>query len=38
MSAPLLLTLLAGSATFIGALLSLPGKKPSNRVLAVNNG
>lgn len=38
MSAPLLLTLLAGSATFIGALLSLPGKKPSNRVLAFSLG
>lgn len=34
MSVPLLLTLLAGGATFIGALLGILGQKPSNRVLA----
>lgn len=34
MSAPLILTLLAGGATFIGALLGVCGQKPSNRVLA----
>ncbi|MEG3110342.1 MULTISPECIES: zinc transporter ZupT [unclassified Pantoea] len=34
MSVPLLLTVLAGAATFIGALLGVIGQKPSNRVLA----
>ncbi|PLR36234.1 zinc transporter ZupT [Chimaeribacter californicus] len=34
MSVPLILTLLAGGATFAGALLGIIGQKPSNRVLA----
>ncbi len=34
MFTPLILTVLAGSATFIGALLAIIGKKPSDRVLA----
>lgn len=34
MSVPLILTLLAGGATFVGALLAIIGQKPSNRVLA----
>ncbi|BDH44542.1 zinc transporter ZupT [Salmonella enterica subsp. enterica serovar Choleraesuis] len=34
MSAPLILTLLAGSSTFIGALFGVCGQKPSNRMLA----
>ncbi len=34
MSVPLILTLLAGAATFIGAFLGVLGQKPSNRVLA----
>lgn len=34
MSVPLILTLLAGGATFLGALLGIIGQKPSNRVLA----
>lgn len=34
MSVPLLLTLLAGGATFIGAFLGIIGQKPSNRLLA----
>lgn len=34
MSVPLLLTLLAGGSTFIGALLGIIGQKPSNRMLA----
>lgn len=34
MSVPLILTLLAGGATFIGALLGICGQKPSNRSLA----
>lgn len=34
MSVPLILTLLAGGATFIGAILGVMGQKPSNRVLA----
>lgn len=38
MSVPLLLTLLAGSATFVGALLGVIGQKPSNRVLAFSLG
>lgn len=38
MSAPLILTLLAGAATFIGALLGVMGQKPSNRVLAFSLG
>lgn len=38
MSLPLILTLLAGSTTFIGALLVIIGQKPSNRVLAFSIG
>lgn len=38
MSAPLILTLLAGAATFIGAILGVIGQKPSNRVLAFSLG
>ena len=34
MSVPLLLTILAGGATFAGALFGVMGQKPSNRVLA----
>ncbi len=34
MSVPLLLTLLAGGATFVGALFGILGQKPSNRLLA----
>lgn len=34
MSVPLILTLLAGGSTFIGAFLGIIGQKPSNRVLA----
>lgn len=34
MSVPLILTLLAGGATFIGAFLGVVGQKPSNQVLA----
>lgn len=34
MSIPLILTLLAGGATFIGALFGVIGQKPSNRMLA----
>lgn len=34
MSVPLLLTVLAGGATFIGAIVGVMGQKPSNRVLA----
>lgn len=34
MSVPLLLTILAGGATFIGALFGILGQKPSNRLLA----
>ncbi|QCR35016.1 zinc transporter ZupT [Nissabacter sp. SGAir0207] len=34
MSVPLILTLLAGGATFLGALLGIIGQKPSNRLLA----
>lgn len=34
MSVPLLLTILAGGATFVGALFGVIGQKPSNRVLA----
>ncbi|MEM6161546.1 zinc transporter ZupT [Erwinia sp. P6884] len=34
MSVPLLLTLFAGGATFIGAFLGIIGRKPSNRLLA----
>lgn len=33
MSVPLILTLLAGGATFIGALFGVLGQKPSNQVL-----
>lgn len=38
MSVPLILTILAGAATFIGALLGVLGQKPSNRVLAFSLG
>ncbi|WP_034943323.1 zinc transporter ZupT [Erwinia oleae] len=38
MSVPLLLTVLAGGATFIGAFLGVIGQKPSNRVLAFSLG
>lgn len=38
MSLPLMLTLLAGGTTFIGALLVVIGQKPSNRVLAFSIG
>jgi ZIP family zinc transporter len=38
MSAPLILTLLAGGATFIGAFFGVIGQKPSNRVLAFSLG
>ncbi|AHJ76520.1 MULTISPECIES: zinc transporter ZupT [Kosakonia] len=38
MSVPLILTILAGAATFIGALLGVIGQKPSNRVLAFSLG
>ncbi|HCC11536.1 MAG TPA: zinc transporter ZupT, partial [Atlantibacter hermannii] len=38
MSVPLILTLLAGGATFIGALLGVIGQKPSNRLLAFSLG
>lgn len=38
MSVPLILTLLAGAATFIGAFLGVLGQKPSNRVLAFSLG
>ncbi len=38
MSVPLILTLLAGGATFIGAVLGVIGQKPSNRVLAFSLG
>ena len=34
MSVPLLLTILAGAATFVGAFLGVIGQKPSNRMLA----
>ncbi len=32
MSVPLLLTVLAGAATFIGAIFGVLGQKPSNRM------
>lgn len=38
MSVPLILTLLAGAATFIGAFLGVLGQKPSNRLLAFSLG
>ena len=38
MSVPLILTILAGAATFIGAMLGVLGQKPSNRVLAFSLG
>ncbi|KNC91377.1 zinc transporter ZupT [Trabulsiella odontotermitis] len=38
MSVPLILTLLAGAATFIGALLGVLSQKPSNRLLAFSLG
>ncbi len=34
MSVPLILTILAGAAAFIGAFLGVLGQKPSNRLLA----
>jgi len=34
MSVPLLLTILAGGATFVGAIFGVLGQKPSNRALA----
>ena len=34
MSVPLLLTILAGAATFVGAFLGVIGQRPSNRMLA----
>lgn len=38
MSSPLILTLLAGSATFIGAIFGVIGQKPSNRLLGFSLG
>lgn len=38
MSVPLILTILAGAATFIGALFAVIGQKPSNRALAFSLG
>ena len=38
MSVPLILTLLAGGATFIGAFLGVIGQKPSRRLLAFSLG
>ncbi|MBK4714421.1 MULTISPECIES: zinc transporter ZupT [Tenebrionibacter/Tenebrionicola group] len=38
MSVPLLLTLVAGSATFIGAFLGVLGQRPTNRMLAFSLG
>ncbi|HFZ8995675.1 TPA: zinc transporter ZupT [Citrobacter freundii] len=38
MSVPLVLTLLAGAATFIGAFLGVLGQRPSNRLLAFSLG
>ncbi|GKX51429.1 zinc transporter ZupT [Budvicia aquatica] len=38
MSVPLILTLLAGASTFIGAFLGIIGQKPSNRLLAFSLG
>lgn len=38
MSVPLILTLLAGGATFVGAILGVLGQKPSTRVLAFSLG
>ncbi|WP_303755912.1 zinc transporter ZupT [Enterobacter hormaechei] len=38
MSVPLILTLIAGAATFIGAFLGVLGQKPSNRLLAFSLG
>ena len=38
MSVPLILTLLAGGATFIGALLGVLGQNPSNRQQAFSLG
>lgn len=38
MSSPLILTLLAGSATFIGAIFGVLGQKPSNRLLGFSLG
>ncbi len=37
MSSPLILTLLAGSATFIGAIFGVIGQKPSNRLLGFSS-
>lgn len=38
MSVPLILAILAGAATFIGAFLGVLGQKPSNRLLAFSLG
>lgn len=38
MSVPLILTILAGAATFIGAFLGVLRQKPSNRLLAFSLG
>lgn len=38
MSVPLILTILAGATTFIGAFLGVLGQKPSNRLLAFSLG
>ncbi|MCL7659718.1 zinc transporter ZupT, partial [Klebsiella pneumoniae] len=38
MSVPLILTILAGAATFIGAFFGVLGQKTSNRLLAVSLG
>ena len=38
MSSPIILTLLAGSATFIGAIFGVIGQKPSNRLLGFSLG
>ena len=38
MSSPLILTLFAGSATFIGAIFGVIGQKPSNRLLGFSLG
>ena len=38
LSSPIILTLLAGSATFIGAIFGVLGQKPSNRLLGFSLG
>ena len=38
LSSPVILTLLAGSATFIGAIFGVIGQKPSNRLLGFSLG